>query len=456
MLLPIQRSRSGGLAALLTATLLLAGGAAAQVPPSKRPKGPASQKGKLAVEDTFTEFWNREVFEVPVPRRPIEPAREVVVPVRAPVAGEPVVLTWAINGERNSRLPVAVPPPGPDAAPTVRWKAELPPGTTPASVLSSGDRLVVGGLSNWAVYDRGGRLIASRAFWRSNLAIDSISGLLFAGDREGLLEVWRLSDGAKAGAIELLETANHGRQFLAKRGGSLVVVSQERDADVHAPPVQKSMVEIVNLGNLAGPDRLGPRVVKDVIWATNVLLSALHGNDLVLATRDRIYFLNLELQFQRAWSGSFLPLGLSLDEGGRAYLIVRAEGRVSLWGLSAEGQRLWSVPVPPECVYVIQPPIVGYDHTVYVVSAQQILAVAPDGKVRWQRAGKGRISGAVAAANDLLVASEGTQVAAWDLEGERRVLHDFNDELATPPVLAPDGLLYAASRSYLYAVQLPR
>jgi len=87
---------------------------------------------------------------------------------------------------------------------------------------------------------------------------------------------------------------------------------------------------------------------------------------------------------------------------------------------------------------------------VYLISGRHILAVGQDGKLDWSREAAGPIAGAAVTADDQLLTSEGSQVAAWDAKGERHVVFTFPEVLTTAPILTKGGELLAAGRSGLF------
>jgi hypothetical protein len=179
--------------------------------------------------------------------------------------------------------------------------------------------------------------------------------------------------------------------------------------------------------------------------------AATTGGRLVLAGADRVYFFGQDLRLHNLWTGSFRSFFMSLDEAGGVYLVVGPT--VRMWKLTPEARRAWEVSLPQSAIWPVQPPIVGYDHTVYLVSEKQILAISWDGRVLWQKPGTGPIKGAFVTANDLLVTTEGSQIAAWNLAGERKLLFDAGEPLTTPPVMT-EGHLFVASSRHLFSVAL--
>jgi outer membrane protein assembly factor BamB len=189
----------------------------------------------------------------------------------------------------------------------------------------------------------------------------------------------------------------------------------------------------------------------------------------VVATHDRIFTIDMELEVQQELTGSFGPMALSLDEAGRIYIIVYIGGtrdcflggHYELWLLTPDGERLWAYEFPAG-MQACFPPIVGYDHTVYSfaapggydVNGQTLYAISPDGKLRWSRPEPGQYAHAVVTADDFLLVARGSDVAAYDSNGERKVLFTFPGEvLNAPPLLTERGELIVASTTALHCLE---
>lgn len=404
------------------------------------------------MDDSFTQMFNSEPFQAPVPRQEIRTVASPHPPApRATATGAPSVLRWGVDDELNSRIPLTL---GWDArngaSPQRRFKIALPETVRPSNLLALADRLVVSGAGPWALLDLSGRLLGQRSSALGSVTLDPGGVRVIGGNDDGTLQLWRLSDAAPDASARPFRLRNHSRSFIATRGSKLLVLSDELDMDVHAAPEEKSMIELIDL---AHPD--GPYAMK-VLRKAAPMQVALHGDRVFIAASNRVFVLGLDLQFLEAWAAEFKPLAISLDEGPNVYLLVHTGGKVSLWKVTPKAERAWETPVSLESGMLLQPPIVGYDHTVYLVNARQITAISPTGQVLWQREGAGGIRGGFVTADDRLVTTEGSQIAAWNRAGERQLIHDCGDALVTPPILSAEGCLYVASGSHLYAVQLPR
>jgi hypothetical protein len=123
-----------------------------------------------------------------------------------------------------------------------------------------------------------------------------------------------------------------------------------------------------------------------------------------------------------------------------------------LWLLTQEGERSYAFEFPLGIVPGDTPPVIGFDHTVYLLAGQHLLAVAPDGKLEWSKQTSGPLIGAVATQDKLLVA-EGNTLSAWTRNGERTVLYTAPEMFNSSPILTDSGDLLVASRSQLYCLR---
>lgn len=383
---------------------------------------------------------------------PIRSASVQPLPAAAPGAYADYTQPHA-NPEQNSRLAASLP-----AGPwTVRWQAEINPAFRPTFVLAGNDAVVVQA-GEWRLFDRQGRPVSRDRLGLGPMALDTGNGYLYHITINSYLAARRLADGGPFFQFLPRFGDLYARTFYARNGQRLLVAGVEfQKAPLEVKIADTSMMQVTGLGNPIRADEMGdlasmesPAVLL-LPWVN--LVVAAHGEWIVAATPGHVYFLDWKLGFRAAFEASFEPQAMSLDEAGRVYLVAASETQTSLWLLTPAGERLYSFALPPGTAAISTPPIVGYDHTVYLIAGQYIFAVAPDGKLHWSRAATGAIAGAVLTGDGQLLTAEGSQIAAWNQRGERRVVHAFpGEDLATPPVLTTHGDLLVASRGRLFCL----
>src|SRR5262249_43624478 len=152
---------------------------------------------------------------------------------------------------------------------------------------------------------------------------------------------------------------------------------------------------------------------------TTQLLAALHEETLVVATADHVYLTDLNLHIHADLKDSFEPIRMSLDETGRIYLVVRVKGQPALWLLTSKGERQLSVPLPVDLQYLLTPPVIGYDHRVFLCAPNHLVAIGPDGRRAWEQTPKQAMGGISATADDQLLVADGRELAVFDATGNR-------------------------------------
>lgn len=358
------------------------------------------------------------------------------------------------NPERNSRAARRV-----STDPwRLRWQADLPPGFHALFALAGPDRVLVIGTESWLLLDDRGVPLREHVRGEGEVVLDPPHGLFYSADENGYLAAYHLRDGAQAFLLSVHSGDRFRRAFVMREGQRMWVVSTEKKAP--GRPLYEEYQSAVEVQELGEPPELSEtgriknaRRVSRLRRRTNRLLTAAHGRTLVFAADDRLHWADGDLKLEAEVTGEFQPDELSLDEAGRAYILVRtAEGR-ALWVVTREGQRLLRYVLPPGFV-PLAPPAIGRDHTVYLVGRDKLLAVNPaTGRVQWEHTPSGPVSGILVTADHVL-ATLGAEVVAFDRDGKRtRLFAVEGDTLTTPPVLTAAGHLVVAGQRRVYCVQ---
>ncbi|HMB92333.1 MAG TPA: hypothetical protein VKP65_15885, partial [Rhodothermales bacterium] len=287
------------------------------------------------------------------------------------------------------------------------------------------------------------------------------------GDPNALIRAQHMTDGAPAYSLFARFGDTYARAFLARRDTRLLIVSVEVEGDPHGThEPENAVVEVQHVGEPVQVDENGflrsGRRLADVIFDTVDVQVALAGDTLVAAVPDQLYTLDLGLQVQQVWEGAFTPLAMSLDETGAAYLIVHTvseedEERYALWVVTPEGERIVDSNVPEPEEDEQAPPIVGYDHHIYLPQGDSLHAFSPDGEHLWAKFGGGLFAGAVATADHRVLVAGGGWLSAFDTSGERTMVfvHD-SASWVTPPVLTEHGDILVATEQHLYRLTRKR
>jgi hypothetical protein len=382
----------------------------------------------------------------------IWPAEKASIAPRAS-AEPPLVEMQYVNRSRNSRIGV----PLGEGDRKLLWQAPLNGALQPPSVLlASPDRYLVYGDLNWELFDHQGRSLFRAPHLAEAVTLDAEWKRIYFHDNFGQIAAHNLADGKPVFTALLFHTQGVGRRLIARTGNLLTTVSYKLGIDAHQPEPQYSIVELTDLHGAANTkswsDGGGPALMQELVARQMHVLPAMRAGTLALAMENTLAVVDAAtLEPQALLTGTFRPQSLSMDEGRRMFLLAdTGGGQTALWQVSPAGERIYSCPMPPGFPSAAAPPIIGFDHTVYIARGRFLLSVARDGKLNWSREAPSAITGAVVTADDQLVTTEGSQIAAWNPKGVRRVLAAFPEPLVTAPVLTREGELLAASRTRLY------
>ena len=80
----------------------------------------------------------------------------------------------------------------------------------------------------------------------------------------------------------------------------------------------------------------------------------------------------------------------------------------------------------------------------------KIVAVDPSGNILWQEFTQKPLA-SITVTKGYLVCSEGNILSAFDLNGKRKFIYQFEDELATAALIVDDKI-YVATRKHLYCL----
>jgi len=402
---------------------------------------------------TIQQHTAGESRELTVNAQPIRAAERPALPPRATPGPQDDYLTPFGNPSQNSRVgrPVA------DGKWEVLWKTPLRPRNTPSFVLQAGDRLAVQA-TVWQLFDLEGRLIASNLSGAGQLNLDAPRGLFYFIDKDGYVAARDLPTG-KEKFTTMATMGDEGKYpLLYRHGRKFIMAGIERQLDPHGHhKASTSEVGVIDLGEpMQVADSglvLSVKTVGNLKFSDRSLLAALSGERLVVALPKEFLIGDLDGNVKGRWSDKFEPKALSLDELVRSYLVVDFNGTQFLWIMNAEGQRVLAVALPKDQP-VVHPPIIGYDHKVYLVSAKSIQAFDPAGNPVFSIPIKNGFGGAAVTADDKLLVADGPELVVFGSDGLSKVLHSFGKEsLKTPAILTPQGRILVATDETLFCLQ---
>ncbi len=368
----------------------------------------------------------------------------------AAAAGPPDCLRPYVNERLNSRLARTLP----SKDWKVRWRASLPASSVFVAILHSSGRTLVPGRTDWLLFDDKGHQLATEGSAGEDAQIDPQRSAFYVVNRFSNIASHRLANGAAEYRFRVEGTEDYSRTFIDRSESVMTVASFKRAVNPMNPaPVKVSALEVYEFTEPPRMDEdqlssIEQRAIRH--YEVPRLWTAAHGKVIIVALTNTIEFLDPGLKLLRSFAGSFEPLGMSLDEGGRIHILVNPGGKQALWLVSPRGE---VVAVPLEQAVFQRPPVIGYDHTAYLLGAGHVLAVAENGTVAWNYSSKGRVSGAMALPDNRLLVSAGNSVFALNQKGDAAVVHEFPGETLTlPPVLTGSGELLAATQNHLYCL----
>lgn len=394
----------------------------------------------------------------------------------------PVAPAELVDATSPSAPPVAVPGAGTRGAEGGADRAGRAPGPLPAAkswerraawpleraaepsfvAAGSGWTYVAGGYS-WSLLGGDGKLVARGPKGRGDGSFDPQAGIVYVPDAEGSLKAIRADGGQEAFWAALFMAGDFSRSYVARVGEVLVVAGVER-AQPHGSPHVPTLSCLQTLP-VARPD-VGPTGQLrpgggpgPVLFTTLSLRVAAAGSSIVVAEPDRLLWFDPDLHVTACVKGTFMAESLSVDEAGRAHLVVeeppeRGRRRRSLWVVDREGRRSLNVALqrPMAQAPALGPALVGYDHRVVLAGGGQVAAWSFDGTLAWARPLATPVAGGAVTVDGHVLIADGKELVAFDPDGQRRLLATFPDPLVTRPVLTDDRTILVATLGELHRV----
>jgi hypothetical protein len=382
------------------------------------------------------------------------PIQDVSLPVPLPEASPEngaACARLSCNTSLNSRFPASAP----KKQLQIRWKAPFTPAFRPSTVLEDQDRVLAYGGGVWRLFDLQGEMVAEGRTGASPMVLDAAHGLFYFVNRNGFFAAHRLADG---GEDFKLNPAAPGQAwpFLARQGNRILDLSVELPQPWRpkAAPL-KAVLQHQDLGDPVERDdrkmATNLMVLESLRIATGTVQVAMRGEDVIVALPGRVILSSNDLHPRVGLDADFVPRFLSVDELGRMHLLVRTGEQTALWVLTPAGQRTASVMFKPEYGEPLGPPIIGYDHRIFLLHSG-LTAFDAYGDLLWERWPRGRVAGGGITTDGQLLITDG-DLAAYDAQGERRILFALPGvSFITPPAMSATGEIFVASADSVYCL----
>ena len=349
----------------------------------------------------------------PIPIRPV--SQRASIPDAEPELDKSGCLRPFANEQLNSRMPSVLP----DAEWEIMWQSNLPDDMPAAFVLRGAGSTVVHHQSSWRLLDQKGRFLARGPRESGYVVIDVENELFYVCHPFGFISARELSNGDERFATFASFGEGFNRTILSRAGQRMLILSVELPTmiDQGAKDPEYTIIETQDLGNPIRTDE-----ERFLTSATNVrrlmcrgmpFFVASQGTTIAMVAENHIFIADEDLRITDIFRGEFVPLAMSLDEAVRIHLIVRTEDEPrALWVVSPKGELVMSTGIPTVADYT--PPVIGYDHRVYITLGDRVLAISQEGETLWNQHSGGAIAGVVVTAdNQLLVASGRRSPGCW-------------------------------------------
>lgn len=382
-----------------------------------------------------------------------QPLRDGPMPARppAPAAEEPFCVRHFGSNAANSRLAGALP----EGAWKVKWSAELP--SAGASVLRSGERIICQWSGEWRLFDDAGKQLQDQYCGKSAIVIEERTPTFqLITDALGW-EVRALATGEMMFQNALPYNETYSWPVLFRAGNRMLAFANVQPAFQHGPQEKSSAV--LQMIEFAMPMQLdASKLVRNLkrfetleIAAENSRAAAV-GGMVTMAAPDILVRFDSDLKVAAAFSGKFTPTQISLDESGWACIFVKVDGARALWMVTPEGVRVANWSLPNELDDPIQPPILGYDRRMYLLTRSQLAAVDAQGRLLWMKLVPGGSVGGGVTVNGRVLVTSSTSVLAFAPDGEHVVLHRFEEPVGSPPIITSHHEILLAAGKQLHCL----
>ena len=331
---------------------------------------------------------------------------------------------------------------------------------TPAELLSIARvdrRIVCQWPGVWRLYASGGKQIQEDYCGQSPIVADPGSKAFQLITATSSWEVRLLETGELAFQNALPYDENYAWPVLFRTGNRMLAFASIRPAFRHGG--QEKGSSLLQLMELATPVQTdASKLVQNLtrfeslaIGLENAIAAA-EGDVVAVAAQGVLLLFDSSLQVKGAYAGDFAPHQMSLDESKWVYLVVESAGKKALWVVTPDGVRAASSAFPPELGDLVQPPILGFDRKIYLLSASRLAALTPRAQVLWIKEVPGGSTGAGVTVDGRVLVAAGSSVLAFDAAGAHRLLHQFDERITTPPVYTAHHEILVGAGAKLYCL----
>ncbi|BDC52148.1 hypothetical protein F183_A44630 [Bryobacterales bacterium F-183] len=346
------------------------------------------------------------------------------------------------SGGQNSRAPGSL---GGQGRFGIRWQFAVD--GAPNAVLVAGDRIVAQRSNGWELMSSDGKKVASGPPSRSLITLDPSVGMFYVVGSGNALQAMAMDTGEMRFALPLGQNESFSWPLVHRSGKVLMIAGVEQP--MMSPRPRRPERSLFQAVRIASPIQLSPYKLllsleqqRDMVFKEANMLPVGSGEVLWAAMPNLLVRTSPAQTVDGAWTDTFRPLAVSVDEMGWLYLVAEcgAQNQRELWIVTTEGVRVSRSAVPPAFWETKVPPAVGYDHRVYLRAAQDIAAFAPSGELLWEVRISGQIAGMTVTPDGRVVAAAGRAVYQIDPGGKvTPVFAELPGSATTAPVVTAQG-----------------
>ena len=292
---------------------------------------------------------------------------------------------------------------------------------------------------------------------RSPIAIDGRAKLFQLITSTSSWEVRHLSSGELAFRNALPYDENYSWPVLYRAGSRMLAFADIQPALRHSGQDKgSSLLQLIEVQTPIETDE--SKLVRNLARFEALQLSvesacaAAQNDTIAIAAAGVLALFDSTLKVTAALSMDFEPLFVSMDEAGWIYLSGASNRNRALWVLNPQGARTAAWTVPPDVADPFQPPILGYDHRVYLLTASQLVALGDRAELRWSKPVPGGALGAGVTVDGRVLVSAANALLAFDPSGGHKELHKFEDRITTPPVYTAHHEIVVGAGNKVYCL----
>lgn len=372
-------------------------------------------------------------------------------------------LTQYLNPQRNSRLNSIFPD---SKLWEIKWRTELNSDEIPGHILFNDERIIIQYESGWQLFDTSGKHITEGIRAEGDILIDKAENIFYINDPTGFIEAIDIITGKTIFYVHPYFGKGFKKSVMFSDGNKILCISNELPIITHDSPTEfpeTTLFEIIELENSRETDDdkilSSTKQLAHLFCKTSRFIAAFHDSTIILAVPNHIYFIDAKLNVTKDLCENFIPLEMSIDEDMRIYLLAEIIEddkiiKTALWIIDSVGNLISDVEINPLRNDFLTPPVIDFEHNVFIRYEDRILAIEPYGSVLWEQNIQKPLSGFNSAKNYLLT-SEGNILTALDKNGERKFIHHFEDEeLTTAPLLTNSNEILVTTQNFLYCLKI--